>query len=388
MVDVVIIGGGSHGGFTAWHLKQREPGLEIVVVERDPTYEHAASVRTSAGVRLLFSQEENIRLSQYCHEIYNDFGDLMAIDGEPQPLTFWRQGYLLMANTLEQAEAMEANYKFQTAMGAEADLIDATELKRRFPSLNTHDVLVASHSPKDGWIDPYGALTAVRRKNIASGVRYVQAAATAFDVSGGQVRSVTLSTGETITADWFVNTTGAWASEITALLGFDIPVVPLPRNTFYFEIQEEIEPIGLTIDGLGCSIRPEGKGFITGRTVFDRAGEFDWTVYHDRFDAENWPNLSNRVTACEALKVKNAWACHYALSTWDGNMLMGAWPGQPQNFLMATGFSGHGLQHAAGSGRGLSELILDGKFTTLDLSRFAAIRVAEGRKEPEVGFKA
>jgi FAD-dependent oxidoreductase domain-containing protein 1 len=388
MYDVVMIGGGLHGGFAAWHLLKREPGLRIAIVEKDPTYEFAASARSNAGIRVLFSQEENLRMSQYGHEVYGNFGELMAVDGTPQPLSFWRHGYLFIANTAAQADDMAANYEVQTALGAEADLIDAAELKRRRPSMNTDDVTLACHSPKDGWIDPYGALMGLKRKNQALGVTYLKAAATGFTVTGGAVRTVTLDTGETLAADWFLNTTGAWAREITGMLGFDIPVAPLPRITFYFECREQLEQHSLTIDGKGCSFKPEGKGYVTGHTVFSRAGAFDWTVHEDRFEAENWPLVSHRIPAFETVKLVNSWACHYALSEWDGNALLGAWPGQPENFLMATGFSGHGLQQAPASGRALSELILDGGFQALDLNRFAASRVLEGRKEPERGVKA
>ena len=92
--------------------------------------------------------------------------------------------------------------------------------------------------------------------------------------------------------------------------------------------------------------------------------------------------------AFETIKLKNAWACHYAYNSFDGNMLIGDWPGQPENFLMATGFSGHGLQHAPAAGRAMAELILDGRFVSIDLNRFHARRVAEGRREPEQGTKA
>ncbi len=388
MYDAVIVGGGLHGGFTAWHLLRREPGLKIAIVERDPTYEHAASARSNAGVRVLFSQEESLRMSQYGHEVYGGFADLMAIDGVPQPLSFWRQGYLFIANTPAQAEEMAENYALQSAMGAEADLIDAAELQRRFPSLNTSDVTLACHSPKDGWLDPYGALTGLKARNRSLGVDYIEGTVSGFDLAAGRVAAVRLQDGRRLKADWVVNATGAWAGEVTRLLGFDIPVVPLPRVTFYFECREQLEPFGLTIDGLGCSFKPEGRGFVTGHTNFARAGAFDWTVPEERFQAENWPLASHRVPAFQAVKLQNAWACHYALSQWDGNALIGPWPGQPQNFLLTTGFSGHGLQHAPAAGRALSELILDGAFQTLDLTRFAASRVAEGRKEPERGVKA
>ena len=69
-------------------------------------------------------------------------------------------------------------------------------------------------------------------------------------------------------------------------------------------------------------------------------------------------------------------------------MLIGNWPGQPENFLMATGFSGHGLQHAPATGRAMAELILNGAFQSIDLNRFHASRVIDGRPEPERGVKA
>lgn len=388
MYDVAIIGGGLHGGFTAWHLKRREPGLKVVVIERDPTYEHAASARSNAGVRVLFSQEENLRMSQYGHEVYGGFADLMAVDGVPQPLSFWRQGYLFIATEADHAADMAANHGLQTAMGAEADLIDAAELKRRFPSLYVDDVKSAVHAPKDGWIDPYGALTGVKRKNRALGVEYLEDVVVGLDSTDGKMTAARLESGGSIQAKWFVNTCGAWAREITRLAGFEIPVAPLPRNTFYFECHDEIEPMPLTIDARGGSFKPEGKGFVTGYTHFEWAGDFDWTVHEERFEQENWPLISHRVPAFQSVKLVSSWACHYALNEWDGNALLGAWPGQPENFLISTGYSGHGLQQAPAAGRALSELILDGGFQTLDLSRFAASRVAEGRKEPERGVKA
>ena len=69
-------------------------------------------------------------------------------------------------------------------------------------------------------------------------------------------------------------------------------------------------------------------------------------------------------------------------------VLLGAWPGRPENFLIATGASGHGLQHAPAAGRALSELILDRRYTAIDLTRFGCERVVENRPDPERGFTA
>jgi FAD-dependent oxidoreductase domain-containing protein 1 len=66
-------------------------------------------------------------------------------------------------------------------------------------------------------------------------------------------------------------------------------------------------------------------------------------------------------------------------------MILGAHPAI-DNLLFANGFSGHGLQHAPAVGRALSELVVDGAYRTLDLSRMGWMRVLENRplRETEV----
>ena len=388
MHDVIIIGGGLHGCSTAYHLLKREPSLRLAVVEKDPSYEHAASARSNAGVRILFSQEENIQMSRYGHEVYGGYTELMAIDGVPGQLDFYRHGYLFISNTEAQAEQMRANHAFQTAMGCDVRLLDGPGVAALYPCFRAEGITAAAYSPNDGWLDPHGALNGMRRKVRSLGATFIDAEVNRIEITDGLVRAVTLDDGRRLACGHLVNNTGAWANQICQMAGFEIPVVPLPRTTFYFE---PAEPIGITPqtrDGQPVGIRPEGKGFITGNTDFSRAGAFDWSVDHAVFEIKLWPKLARLAPALETLKVLNAWPCHYAYNRFDGNMLIGAWPGGPDNMVMATGFSGHGLQHAPAAGRALSELILDGRFETIDLGRFHCRRVQEGRPEPETGMLA
>ena len=79
------------------------------------------------------------------------------------------------------------------------------------------------------------------------------------------------------------------------------------------------------------------------------------------------------------LQLVSAWAGYYEFNKLDCNAIIGAHPAIP-NFFISTGYSGHGLQHSPAAGRAITELILDGKFTTLDLSKFSFDRVI--RNEP------
>ncbi len=386
--DVVIVGGALMGGSTAFHLLARAPHLSVCVIDKDPSFQYAASERSNAGVRLLFSQEENIRMSLYGHEFYGDFARVTGRHGEPQPLTFYRNGYLFIANTDDQAADMAANYDYQIGFGCQATLMDAAALKAKFPMFHTGDVTLAVYAPNDGWIDNHGALMGFRKTVKTMGATYLDAEVKGFTENGTAVTGVRLSDGRTISARWVVNTSGAWAPGLCQTIGWTMPVEPMPRMVFYFECRDPVGILPLTRDGLGVGMRSEGRGYITGITNYALAGEFCFDVNHAYFTDFVWEKLAHRVPAFEAIKVQSAWVGHYAQNSFDGNMIIGPWIGGLEGILVATGFSGHGLQHAPAVGRALAELILDGDFVTIDLSRFNYQRVLDRTPYPEVGVKA
>ena len=58
----------------------------------------------------------------------------------------------------------------------------------------------------------------------------------------------------------------------------------------------------------------------------------------------------------------------------DHNAVIGPIPGIP-NLFVASGFSGHGVQHGPATGRALAELIRSGVYQTLDLSPLSYQRI-------------
>ena len=79
------------------------------------------------------------------------------------------------------------------------------------------------------------------------------------------------------------------------------------------------------------------------------------------------------------IQVQSAWAGFYEYNTLDQNAIIGFHP-EVKNFVFINGFSGHGIQQSPAAGRAVSELLLDGKFTSIDLTRLGYDRIM--RNEP------
>ena len=66
------------------------------------------------------------------------------------------------------------------------------------------------------------------------------------------------------------------------------------------------------------------------------------------------------------------------MNLFDHNALIGPVEGV-EGFLLANGFSGHGLQQSPAVGRGLAEYVLTGTYQTLDLSDLSFARLAKNQ---------
>ena len=389
MGRIVIIGGGVVGSSTAYHLAMAGAASETIVIEPDPTYEHAATPRSTGGVRVQFSLPELIRMSQYGHEVYGSFATLMAVDGEPAALDLKRRGYLYLGQGRDDVERLESNCRAQTAEGANVMLLSGEQVKTRFPSLEIDDVDVASFSPDDAIIDPYSALMGFRKKASSLGVEYLRDRVVDLASYGRRVSRVVLESGRELTPEYVVNAANCWAPDICAMVGMEVPVAPMRRMSFYFECRSAIEDLPLIRHiSQGGGFRPEGAGYLTGVSLYDKPRGFDWELDYSVFDDEIWPLIAQRVKAFEAVKVQRAWSCHYDQNDLDANMILGRWPGRLDNFLVACGLSGHGLMHAPAIGRALQELILKGDYHSLDLSRFGYQRVLDNTPLFDSGAKS
>ena len=94
--DVVVVGGGVMGSSVAYHLAAADPALEIVVVERDPSYIRASSSLSVGNVRVQFNLEENIRISLYALAVFERFDEEMSVEGQRPDIRFRLEGNLFL----------------------------------------------------------------------------------------------------------------------------------------------------------------------------------------------------------------------------------------------------------------------------------------------------
>ena len=379
------------GASLAYHMAMAGHAADVVVIEPDPTYEFAAAPRSAGGIRTLHGLPENIEMSLYGREVYRNFANLMDVDGEPGGFPYNAYGYLHLVAGHEDVAALECNLQLQKQLGASNELLDRASVAARFPYIRSGDIDAGLYAPEDGFIDPYAAVTSFRRKAISLGVEFVQDRVTGFRTTSTRIAAAELASGQSLHGEAFINVAGAWAPEICAMAGMNIPVEPLARPTFYFETEDPLEPTPLTKDPSGIAFRTEGRGFAVGLTDTGQTGGFKWQVDqhdHDRFESALWPALAHRVAAFERLKVKRSWAGHYAINRLDGNAIVGPWSSGLENFYIATGFSGAGLQKGPAIGRALTELLLYGRYQTIDLTRLSYQRVIDNAPLRELGFKA
>lgn len=378
--SVLIIGGGAIGSAIAAHLVRLPEGRSqsITVLERDVSYAQASSALSAASIRQQFSTPLNIAMSQYGLEQLRAMGpDAGLVE----------RGYLYLA-TPEGAQGLRELHALQCAAGADIALMTPAQLKQRWSWLATQDLALGSWGRSgEGWFDGWGLLQHERRQALQQGVRYLQAEAMALERDAtGALAGVRCADGALLQAEHYVLACGAWSGTLAATAGLAVPVSGKRRSVYVFRSPEKAPDSPLLIDPSGLWFRPEGDDglFICGGPPLGPDDDFlTLDPEPDLFEERLWPALAERVPGFESLRPQRAWAGYYEMNSFDHNGLVGALPDCP-NLLLACGFSGHGLQHAPGVGRGVAELIAYGEYRSLDLAPLSPTRIAAGQPYREL----
>jgi FAD-dependent oxidoreductase domain-containing protein 1 len=389
-IDVIIIGGAAIGSSIAYHLAA-DPQFSgsVVVVEKDPTYVRAASALSAASIRQQYSSAINIKISLHGIHFLRKISDYLSIDGEMPVIDLHEGGYLYLASEAGQSILVE-NYNVQMQEGADIVLFDGEGLSRQFPWLRTDDLYCGTWGKSgEGWFDGWALMQAFRRKARALGVHYLKDEVVAIETVGQSISGVRLASGECLGCGIVINAAGARGRDVAAMAGIDIPVFPKKRFVYTFHCKTPLSNVPLLIDPSGAWCRPEGRAGEAGQlfigSIGPREDDEDPTMLDDDFSVDPylfedriWPALAHRIPAFEEIKPGRAWAGPYDMNLFDHNAILGPVSGL-SGFLVANGFSGHGLQQSPAVGRGLAEYIIYGEYRSLDLSELGFDRIRDNK---------
>ncbi|THF85455.1 FAD-binding oxidoreductase [Deinococcus sp. KSM4-11] len=356
-VDVAVIGAGIVGAACAWRLAQR--GLNVLVLERDQPASGSTG-KSAAGVRAQFASEPNIRLSQ---ESISEYAAMPQSGYQPG-------GYLMLVPEHHWVEH-QAGVALQQQLGVPSELLTPQAAQGHLP-FEPSGLGGCSFCPTDGFVDAHSlTFEYVRLARDAGVTVWTETPVTAIrpGASGGAGWCLETSRGD-VRATQVLNAAGAWAGQVGALAGLDIPVRPARRMVFTTGPLHPPRRVPMVFDlESGVWLRSEGERLIFGRAdpadVGWREG-LDWAWLDPTLEA-----ALNRFPWLETagLDRRASWWGYYEITP-DHQPILGRMPGV-HGWLNACGFSGHGVMQAAAAARVLAqEACEDAPFINIDALRY------------------
>ena len=373
--DVVIIGSGIVGSSVAYHLA--EAGCtNVLVIEREAHQGKGSTGKSMGGVRAQFATPVNIQMSLYSIGFFAQFDETVGHPADYRP-----HGYLFVATSERHLEYLKANHARQAALGLNnVEFVSREEIVEMVPQLRADDIIGGTFCPTDGFVDPHSVMMGFMLRAREHGVRlWLDTTVTGIDVAGDQIVGVDTTRGRIATRN-VVNCAGAWAAEVARMAGAELPVTPLRRQLVPTEPFDQLPArFPMVIDmSNGFHFRREGRGILLAWNDPAETPGFK-TEFDPAFIEKILTRAAARVPCLAEAQVNasRAWAGLYEMTP-DHHAVIGPAP-NVRGLYFANGFSGHGVMHSPATGRVVSELIIDGHASLLDITPLGADRFTTGK---------
>ena len=365
-VKIVIIGGGI-AGVSALHHLAKMGCTDVLLLERDEltsgsTWHAAGNVPTYSGSWSI------MKVQKYTAELYTE----LAKDPD-FPISYHVTGSVRLAHSEERMAEFRHVKSMARANGMEYDMLTPSELKERYPLLETHDLVGALWDPLDGDIDPSQVTQALARaaRTMGANIRRNERVIAMKQHDNDQW---TVTTDKaTIDCEIVINAAGYRAGEVMALIGRHLPIMTMAHQYLVTEEIPELAarefPLPLLRDvDTSYYLRQERNSFILGPYEWqstamwldgipDQFANMLWPAELDRLEVQIL-DAGNRVPLIgEAgiARVVNG-PIPYAP---DGNPYMGPERGL-RNFFHCNTFS-FGIAQGGGAGKAIAEWVLNGR---------------------------
>jgi len=363
MYDVIVAGLGGMGSSAAYHLARR--GKRVLGLERHtPAHDRGSSHGQSRIIRLAYSEDPAyvplvLRAYELWEQLERETGeDLMTLTGG---LMIGPPGTTFFEGSKESAEKYDLPY----------EVLDAAELKRRYPVFEPTSDTVALFEEKAGFLRPEASVKAHldRAASLGADLRFEEELLSWEPTQSGVLVETASGTYE---AERLVVSAGAWAPKLLAGLG--LPLEVTRQLLFWFDPKGGIEPFlphrfPIFIwepedsnsfyaipahDGLRGGVkvsffRADGKP--ADPETIDREVHDEEVQFIRSYLARYVPDLDG-----DFLYAKT---CMYT-NTPDEHFVISVHPHYPQ-IAIAAGFSGHGYKFCSVVGEILADLVTEGE---------------------------
>ena len=378
---VLVIGGGVVGCSCLYHLA-RAGVSDALLIERDELT--SGSTWHAAGNLPTFSTSWSIlKLQKYSASLYRQ----LAASAE-NPINYHLTGSVRLAHTRNRMDEFRHVQSMARANGLEYEILSPSELRERYPLIETHDLLGALWDPLDGDIDPSQLTQALARaaRELGAGVKRNTRVTGMAQRPGGEW-VVSTDKGDVV-AEIVVNAAGYRAGEIMAMVGRHLPIAVMSHQ--YLVTEDVPELVGrstrmplLRDPDTSYYLRQERAGFILGPYEWKATpmwldgmpDDFANQLWNDDFDRLE-PYIEDamrRVPALGRAGIKRGVNGPIPYSP-DGNPYIGPEPGL-RNFFHCNNFS-FGITQAGGAGKALAEWVMHGRtewdLWSLDRRRYGA----------------
>ncbi|MBX2884801.1 MAG: FAD-dependent oxidoreductase [Granulosicoccus sp.] len=363
---VVVIGGGIAGASTLYHLTE-EGWSDVVLVERDELTSgstwHAAAQVTQFG-----ANQTMVGLKRHSIDLYR------SLAADPDfPINYHISGGMRLAHTQEQVDTYKHFIGMAAGMGVDMEFIDASEVGKRHPLLNTEGLLGAWWDPLDGDIDPAQLVFALARRARKNGAEVYRFNAVENISRKGNGEFIVHTQKGDITCEMVVNATGYRVNEVGNMLGVSHPVTSMEHMYFLTEPITEIEQLDYRVPiirdpGDDFYSRQEKHGLLVG--VYEQGCKtFGMDGIDPHFTKALCPSdldrcLDNMERIFDRMPCLTETGIHTVINgpityTIDGAPLVGPVPGIPNAFA-CIGLRA-GIGEGGGHGKVLAQIMVHGQ---------------------------
>ncbi len=365
----VVIGGGAVGVSTAYHLAKKQWG-DVVLLERKELT--SGSTWHAAGLLPLFNMSYSVgQLHKYSVDLYGRLGAEVDMDVGLRTVSNIR-----LATNQDRMDEYRQYAGVAQTIGVEVEFLTPDEVVDIWPFAVKDGLVGAMRHPHDGYIQPADLTQALAAGARNAGAKiYRNTAVTAITQNAGGEWVVTTDNGQ-ITCEHLICCTGNFARQTGAMIGLDIPVIPVEHQYIVTEahpkLQErrvqELPEMGVLRESDGSwYMREEAGGLILGPYekgapacyVDGPAAESEYELFQEDID-RLMPHIQSaihRVPIFEELGIKKVYNGAIAYTP-DGNPIVGpAW--DRKNLWLNEGHS-FGITAAGGAGWQLAEWICEG----------------------------